>query len=149
VVVRTLLSIHVLQNRSTNKQLPQKVKVKQTSWITSQAALNERKVLPAQEGLMAFHTKKHNHSFRSVDCTSSILRNLFSKKITCTRTKYESVVVKLFAPFALREVLNDLREAKYVSVMVDWSNHSNLKVVPVLVRYFAPTRGIQVNVIEF
>jgi len=55
----------------------------------------------------------------------------------------------VFAPFALREVLNDLREAKYVSVMVDSSNHSNLKLVPVLVRYIAPTRGIQVKVIEF
>jgi hypothetical protein len=33
--------------------------------------------------------------------------------------------------------------------MADLSNHSNLKLVPVLVRYFAPTRGIQVKVIEF
>ena len=55
----------------------------------------------------------------------------------------------MFAPFALREVINDLREAKYVSVMVDSSNHSNLKLVPPLVRYFAPTTGIQVKVIEF
>ena len=55
----------------------------------------------------------------------------------------------MFAPSALRQVLNDLREAKYVSVIADSSNHSNLKIVPVLVRYFAPTRGIQVKVIEF
>jgi len=33
--------------------------------------------------------------------------------------------------------------------MVDSSNHSNLKLVPPLVRYFAPTTGIQVKVIEF
>ena len=55
----------------------------------------------------------------------------------------------MFAPFALREVINDLREAKYVSVMVDSSNHSNLKLVPPLVRYFAPIIGIHVKVIEF
>jgi hypothetical protein len=55
----------------------------------------------------------------------------------------------VFAPFVLREELDDFREAKYVSVMVDSSNHSNLKLVPVLVRYFASTRGIQVKVIEF
>jgi len=116
--------------------------------MTSQDALNERKVFAAQEGLMAFHTVKRNHSFRSVDCTSSIIRNLFSKKFTCARTKCERIA-NVFAPFALREVLNDLREAKYVSVMVDSSNHSNLKLVPVLVRDFAPTRGIQVKVIEF
>ena len=140
VIVPTLHSI--LQKRSTKKQLPQKV-------MTSQDALNERKVLAAQEGLMAFHTVKHSHSFRSVDCTSSVIRNLFSKKITCARTKCESIVVNVFAPFALREVLDDLREAKYVSVIVDSSNHSNLKLVPVLVRYFAPTRGIQVKVTEF
>ena len=33
--------------------------------------------------------------------------------------------------------------------MVDLWNHSNLKLVPVLVIYFAPTRGIQVKIIEF
>jgi len=98
---------------------------------------------------MDFHTMKHSHSLRSVDCTSSIIRNLFSKKFTCARTRCESIVVNVFAAIALREVLNDLREAKYVSVMVDSSNHSNLKLVSVLVRYFAPTRRIQVRVIEF
>jgi len=80
--------------------------------MTSQDALKERKVLAAQEGLMAFHTMKHNHSFRTVDCTSSIIRNLFSKKFRCARTKCESIVVNVFAPFALCEVINDLREAK-------------------------------------
>jgi hypothetical protein len=82
---------------------------KLTFWMTSQDALNESKVLAAQEGLMVFRTMKHNHSFRSVDYTSSIIRNLFSKRFTCVRTKCESVV-NVLAPFALREVLNDLRK---------------------------------------
>ena len=75
--------------------------------MTSQDALKERKVLAAQEGLMAFHTMKHNQSFRTVDCTSSIIRNLFSKKFKFARTKCGSIVVNVFAPFALREVIND------------------------------------------
>jgi hypothetical protein len=33
--------------------------------------------------------------------------------------------------------------------MVDTSNHKNLKLVPVLVRYFTPDRRVQTKVIEF
>jgi len=143
---RSDITQHIAKKKHKEAPAAKSDSHKLTSWMTSQDALNERKVLAAQEELMAFHTMKHNHSFRSVDCTCSIIRNLFSNKFTCARTKCESIVVNVFAPFALREVLNDLREAKYVSVMVDSSNHSNLKLVPVLVRYFAPTRGIQVKV---
>jgi hypothetical protein len=33
--------------------------------------------------------------------------------------------------------------------MVDTSNHKSLKLVPVLVRYFIPRKGVQTKVIEF
>jgi hypothetical protein len=36
-----------------------------------------------------------------------------------------------------------------IYVMVDTSNHKSLKLVPVLVRYFIPRKGVQTKVIEF
>lgn len=61
--------------------------------------------------------------------------------------KCESIVVNVLAPF--REVISDLRVAEYVSFMADSSNHSSLKLVPVLARCFIPTKGIQVKLLGF
>jgi hypothetical protein len=44
---------------------------------------------------------------------------------------------------------DELEKAKYVSIMIDSSNHGALKIVPVLVRYFIPEEGIKTMVIEF
>lgn len=110
---------------------------------------NESKRIASQEALFAFHAAKHNLSLRSMDCTSTIVRNLFEKKFTCGRTKCKSILVNVLAPFAMREIAIELKEVKYMSVMVDTSNHKDLKLVPVLVRYFIPDKGIQIKVIEF
>lgn len=53
------------------------------------------------------------------------------------------------APYAVQQVCKELEEAKYIFLMVDTSNHKNVKLVPILVRYFIPNKGIQVKVIEF
>lgn len=110
---------------------------------------DENKRLAAQEALFAFHTAKHNLSLRSMDCTSAIIKKLFEKRFTCGRTKCKSILVNVLAPFAMREIVTQLKDAKFISVMVDTSNHKDLKLVPVLVRYFIPNEGIQVKVLEF
>jgi len=33
--------------------------------------------------------------------------------------------------------------------MVDTSNHKNLKLVPILIRYFNPQEGVKIKVLEF
>lgn len=47
---------------------------------------DESRRTAAQEGIFAFHTVVHNHSFRSMDCTSSLLKQIYNKKFTCART---------------------------------------------------------------
>jgi hypothetical protein len=49
----------------------------------------------------------------------------------------------------MQQILEELESVKYLTVMVDTSNHKNLKVVPVLVRYFTPETRDQTEVIEF
>jgi hypothetical protein len=62
--------------------------------------------------------------------------------------KCEAIVVNILAPFAMQQILEEL-ETKYISVMVDTSHHNSLTLVPVLVRYFIPRKGVQTKVIEF
>jgi hypothetical protein len=47
--------------------------------------------------------------------------------------KCEAIFVSVLVPFAMQQILEELETVKYISVMVDTSNHKSLKLVPVLV----------------
>jgi hypothetical protein len=77
---------------------------KVTSYFTKKTIADEDKHIAAEEGFFAFHTIKHNYSFRSMDCTSSVIRNLHVQKFSCGRTKCEAIV-NVLAPLAMRQIL--------------------------------------------
>lgn len=61
--------------------------------------------LAAEEGTFAYHTVSHNQSFRSMDCTSSLVRKLFERpKYSCARTKCEEIVVNVLATRAMKVI---------------------------------------------
>lgn len=62
---------------------------KKTSFDSSE------KHLALSELVFAYHTVVHSQSFRSMDCTSSIIQKLFEKKFTCSRTKCTAIVNKV------------------------------------------------------
>jgi hypothetical protein len=74
------------------------------SYFTKETITNDCKHTAGEEGLFAFHTTKHNHSFPSMDCTSSVIRRLHEEKFSCRRTKCESTVVNVLAPFAMQQL---------------------------------------------
>ena len=45
--------------------------------------------LAVQEGVFAYHTMQHNHSYRSMDCTAQLTQKLYEPKFTCARTQCE------------------------------------------------------------
>lgn len=49
----------------------------------------------------------------------------------------------------MEELKRELSEINYVSVSTDASNHGSIKMMPVVVRYFIPTIGIRVKMLEF
>lgn len=105
--------------------------------------------IAACEGVWAYHVIRSNHSFRSTDCASKIIRSCFAMaKFTCGRTKCESIVTGVFAPYVLRELQKDLAESCFVSILTDASNHGNIKMFPVLVRYFSKKEGVMIKIIE-
>jgi hypothetical protein len=64
----------VAETKSCGKKL--------TSYFTKETITDECKHTAA-EGLFAFHTLKHSHSFRSMDFTSSVIRRLYEERFSC------------------------------------------------------------------
>lgn len=103
----------------------------------------------ACEGVWAYHVVNSNHSFKSSDCASKIFRTCFEMKLFhCARTKCQAIVTNVFAPFVRDEIRKDLAKVNYLTLSTDASNHGNVKMFPVLARYFVPTRGIRVKILE-
>jgi hypothetical protein len=65
--------------------------------------------------------------------------------------KCESILVNVLAPFIMKQILEELKSVKYllITLMVDASKHKNLKLVPVIVRYFTREERVQTQVNEF
>jgi len=71
------------------------------------------------------------------------------KKFSCARTKCESIILNELAPFAMDQIIDELKAINFATVMIDTSNHKNLKIVHILIRYFNPKTGVQIKVLEF
>lgn len=105
--------------------------------------------IAACEGVWAYHVINSNHSFRSTDCSSQIIRNCFGMtKFTCAHTKCNSIVTGVFAPYVIEQLKNELKNCHFVTVITDASNHGNIKLFPVLVRYFKEGEGVKIRIID-
>jgi hypothetical protein len=80
-----------------------------------------------------------------MDYTCAVIRNKHENKFMCSRTnnKCEPILVNVLLPYAMREISIELKDSKYVLVMTDASNHKDLKLVPVLTRYFNSSKEAQ------
>jgi hypothetical protein len=58
----------------------------------------------------------------------------FQPAINMLSDKNQGIITKDVAPISAKEVLNDLKESRFISVIIDPSNHFNLKLVPLLIR---------------
>ena len=94
----------------------------------------------AAEATMAFHTVKHHQSYKSNDCTSNLMRNLFldsnvSRMYSCARNKFKAIVYNILAPMTVQYVLNDIRghDILYLGVATDGSNHKSTKLFPTVI----------------
>ncbi|XP_036320408.1 uncharacterized protein LOC118734840 [Rhagoletis pomonella] len=100
------------------------------------------------EGTWAYHTVKHNFSFRSNDCTSKLIKKCFDENYSSAHTKCEAIVCNVLAPNAMQLVEADLSVVNFIAIFSDCSNHGSMKVCPVLVRYFLPEKGVQLKILE-
>jgi hypothetical protein len=63
-----------------------------------------------QEGTFAFHTMQHHQSFKSVDCSSGLIKKFFEPKFTCSRTKLEAIIKHVISPWAYEEVTEEIKK---------------------------------------
>lgn len=54
----------------------------------------------------------------------------------------------VLAPWILDDVKNDLADVSFITVTTDTSNHTNIKMFPIVVRYFSIKNGVSNKVIE-
>ena len=106
----------------------------------------------AAEGAWAFHTAKHQQSFLSNDCTAHLVKAVFSdsdiaRKFTSARTKTASIITSVLAAFAQKSLLSDLGELPF-SISVNASNHNEVKLFPLVVRFFNTKVGVQVRILD-
>ena len=57
--------------------------------------------------------------------------------------------MNVLAPFSMQQMCEDLNNAKYLSFMMETSEHKSMKFVPVLIRHLTPKNEIQINIIDF
>lgn len=88
--------------------------------------------------------------FLSSECASKLFRTCFEiNKFHCGQAKCRPIATNVFAPYSRKVLKNDLAKRHYITVSTDASNHSNIKMMPVVVRYFVPTVGAKVKILEF
>lgn len=110
---------------------------------------NEQK-LAANKGVFTYHACLHSQSLNCMDCTSQLVRKLYEKKFTCGRTRTKSIITNVFLPYTINVLKKDLSVCNFISIMTDTSNHiSQKKIVPILIPYFHPNKGIKNNILEF
>jgi hypothetical protein len=66
--------------------------------------------LAADEATFVYHVCMHNQSFRSLDCTSKIVRKVYDKKFTCSQKKTQAIIVNVLAPYAMAVFRNELEK---------------------------------------
>lgn len=55
----------------------------------------------------------------------------------------------MLAPLAAEMVSKELEQARFVALAGDASNHGNIKMFPIVVRYFSLAIGVQHKMIDF
>lgn len=95
------------------------------------------------------HRKAHQ-SFASSDCATNIFKMCFDlKEFSCAQTKCQAIIRNVFAPHVKELLSKDLKDCNYVTIYTDASNHGSTKLFPVVVRFFSPTTGVHVIILEF
>ncbi|XP_063172645.1 uncharacterized protein LOC134506400 [Candoia aspera] len=104
--------------------------------------------LAAADSTLAFHTIPNHNSYKSMDRTSDLLRKLFpdadiAQKFSNTQTKTKAIVNSVLAQHAVNIDLKALEEncIPFCGVAMDDSNHSAVKMFPVLIQYYDYRNG--------
>ncbi|XP_068098211.1 zinc finger protein 862-like [Hyperolius riggenbachi] len=114
----------------------------------------DQDVVSATELTQVFHAVQHHHSYLSTDCGMKLNAKLFhdsklSSKMHLGRTKMESLVSNVLAPYAIHRAVDEIKSSGYFALATDASNKGNRKCFPLAVRYFTKTSGLCDRLLDF
>jgi hypothetical protein len=69
-------------------------------------------------------------------------------KFACAHTKAEAIILNMYEPHALSVLHCDLVKAEFISVLTNASSHKEIKIFPMIIRYFDYKTGVKVKVLE-
>jgi hypothetical protein len=100
----------------------------------------------ASEAIFVFDTVKQSHSYRSADCSTDLFPVLFKDwKITngfaCCRTKKSKIITDVLAKASVELIIAEFEERRSFSIEIDASNTGNIKMFPLVCRYFSKRAG--------
>lgn len=125
---------------------------KVTNFFSEKFSKLEDKVA-AIESTLAFHIVKHHQSFRSMNCTASVLKMLFTdselvKKLSCAKTKTRAIIKNVISPYCITSCLDAISNTGFISISTDATNHGSSKIFPIIVQYFEKNTGINTKMIS-
>ncbi|CAF1370296.1 unnamed protein product [Rotaria magnacalcarata] len=102
----------------------------------------EKDEIAAAEATLVYHGVSHGISYLAQQCTTTVLKNLFSSlsiasSLSCGRTKAAAIATDVLAPYFTHHVIQEMKLAFYYSLSLDASNKGNLKTYPFCVQYFS------------
>lgn len=108
--------------QSTKNHLPQWVRRHHlTTYFRHKKYGDKEAELEKAEGLWAFHTVCHDHSFRSMKCTFKLIQKVFDKKVSCGKTKCEAIATNVIASYSadiLKSELNDVPTGEHFAMVL-------------------------------
>jgi hypothetical protein len=81
-------------------------------------------------------------------CTSKLLQITLEPKFACAHTKAVAIIVNVYEPHALNVLHCDLEKATFIAVLTAATNHKEIKIFPVLFRYFYYKSGVKIEILE-
>ncbi|CAM4815125.1 unnamed protein product [Rotaria magnacalcarata] len=113
----------------------------------------EEDEMAAAEATLVYHGVRHGISYLAQQCTTTVLKNLFSSSLianslSCGRTKAAAIATDVLAPSFTHHVIQEMKLAFYYSLSFDASNKGNLKTYPFCVQYFSDV-GVKKAIIDF
>jgi hypothetical protein len=93
---RTSVREHVATKRHKSAVVTQSSKTFFKSTVSDKNDI----AISLQRGTFAFHAVQHHQSFKSMDCSSGLIKIFFKPKFTCSRTKVEAIIKHVISPWA-------------------------------------------------
>jgi hypothetical protein len=79
---------------------------------------------------------------------SKLLQITLEPKFACVLTTAEAIILNVYEPRALNVLHCDVEKATFISGLTDASNHKDMKILPVPVRYFDYETGVKIKISE-